>query len=360
MVKRVRSSDSEHRNADFPRTERGGGRRGTLPPEPPPEPAYARLPTFFGLPRFDASAPVPQVDVLLSGVPHDGGALERSGARFGPRAVRDASLAMGGYSDALGIDVWQEIRAADGGDLKLGASPTDEALDLVARRAEAVARSGVIGGYIGGDQTVTLGVLRGIQRAKLKSLSMLHIDSSTDTLGSVGSRSVHHHSVMRLAIEQGLLRPDGVVQVGVRGPHLSGKEVSLAVDQGFEIIKVDEVKWDVHAVVSQIRKIVRKSALYVSVDVSALDPAFAPGVGMLRAGGMSSWELQQVLRALVGAQIVGFDVVEVTPPFDPAGITALAGATVLHEILAVLADTHRSARPASSSKGRKRGRRLSP
>lgn len=360
MVKRVRSSDSQHRNTNFPKTERGGGRRRSVPPEPPLEPAYARAPSFFGLPRFDASAPVPQVDVLLSGVPHDRGAFERSGARLGPRAVRDASLAMGGYSDALGIDVWQEIRAADGGDLKLGASPTDEALDLVARRAEAVSRSGVIGGYVGGDQTITLGVLRGIQRAKLKGLSMLHIDASTDTLGSIGSRSVHQHSVMRLAVEEGLVRPDSVVQVGIRGPHHSDRELSLGVDRGFEIIKVDEVKWDVHAAVSQIRKIVRKGSLYVSVDVSALDPAFAPGAGMLRAGGMSAWELQQILRALVGAQIVGFDVVEVTPPFDPAGVTALAGATFLHEILAVLADTHRSARPASSSTGRKRGRRLSP
>lgn len=360
MVRRVRTPESEKRSTDIPRTDRHGSRAGTLPPEPPSEPAYARIPSFFGLERFDSSAPVPQLDVLLSGVPHDRGSIERAGARLGPRAVRDASLTMGGYSDALGIDVWQEIRAADGGDLKVGTSPTEEALEIVSRRAEAIARSGVVGGYIGGDQTVTLGVLRGIQRAKLKSVSMVHIDASTDTLGSLGSRKVHHHNVLRLAVEEGLIRPDGVVQVGVRGPHVSEKELSLAVNQGFEIIKVDEVKWDVHAAVSQIRKVVRRGALYVSVDVCALDPAIAPGAGSLRAGGMNTWELQQILRALVGAQIVGFDVVEVTPPFDPSGVTALAAATVLHEILAVLADTHRSARPASSSKGRKRGRRLSP
>jgi guanidinopropionase len=329
-------------------------------PALPAEPAYTKVPSFFGLPRHGASDRVPEVDVLLSGLPYDGGALYRSGARFAPRAVRDASLGIGSYSEALGIGVWDEIRAADGGDVPVSPDDLGRALAAITARSEAVARSGVIGGWIGGDQTITLGVLRGIHRAKLKSIGIVHIDSCTDTLGPAGSRDIHQHSVLRKAADEGLIRPDSVIQVGIRGPHVSEREVQLAIGRGFEIVKVDDVKWDIHAAISQIRKIVRQGSLYLSVDVSVLDPAFAPGASTARPGGMNTWELQQVLRALVGAQIVAFDVVEVSPPYDPSGVTALAAASVLHEILAVIADTHRSARPAPSSAGKRRGKRLSP
>jgi arginase family enzyme len=166
--------------------------------------------------------------------------------------------------------------------------------------------------------------------------------------------------VLRRAAEERLVRPDCVVQVGIRGPHLSDQDLEYSLGKGFDIVKVDDAKWDIHSAVSQIRKIVRKGSLYVSVDISALDPAFAPGAGALRPGGMNTWELQQLLRALVGAQIVGFDVVEVSPPNDSSGLAALAGASALHELLAVIADTHRSARPAPSSAGRRRGKRMSP
>ncbi|HEX4341643.1 MAG TPA: arginase family protein [Polyangiaceae bacterium] len=322
-------------------------------------PWFTRPQTFFGLEQPPLTEGIPAVDVLLTGVPYDGGALERTGARLAPRAVREASLALGGYSEALGIDVWSEIAAADGGDV---AALEDQAhaLDVIAERAEMTARSGVIGGFVGGDQTVTLGVLRGIHRAKLKSTAMLHIDATTDTLGKAGSRDVHHKSVLRVAAEEGLIRSDSVLQVGVRGPHSSDRDIRFAVTAGFEILKADDVKWDLHAAVSQIRRIVGQGSLYVSVDVSVLDPAYAPGVTAARPGGLSTWELQQVLRALVGAQLVGFDVVEIAPEYDHAGITALAGASVLHELLAVIADSHRSAGPAPSTMGKRRGKRLSP
>jgi len=329
----------------------------------PPEPTNAveaSVPSFFGLPRHDASDRVPKVDVLLSGLPSDLGALQRSGGRFAPRAVRDASLATGSYSDALGIGIWDEIQAADGGDLPIAREDLNGALSSIAARAEAIARSGVVGGFVGGDQTVTIGALRGIHRAKLKSVGLVHIDASTDTLGPAGKRGIHQHSAIRVAVEEGLVRSGAVLQVGIRGPHVSDREPEVAAAMGLETIKVDDVKWDLHGAVSQLRKMVRLGSLYVSVDVSVLDPAYAPAASSARPGGLTTWELQQLLRALVGAQIVGFDVVEIVPQYDPSGITALAGASVLHELLAVIADTHRSARPAPSSAGRRKGRRLSP
>lgn len=364
-MRRVRPPESKRDGGVSDTQPPEGARRKAVPSERPPAPAgdpwYARPQTFFGLKQYAVTEPVPPVDVLLTGVPYDGGALERPGARVAPHAVREASLRLGGYAEALGIQVWDEIKAADGGDVVAGTDDAAHALEQIAQRSEAVARSGVIGGWVGGDQTVTLGVLRGIHRAKLKSVAMVHLDAATDTLGKAGSRDIHQNSVLRIAGEEGLVRPDSVLQVGIRGPHTSEREIHVAIGAGFEIVKADDVKWDLHAAVSQVRRVVRQGSVYVSVDVSVLDPAHAPGVAGARPGGLTTWELQQILRSLVGAQIVGFDVVEITPEHDPAGVTALVGASVLHELLAVIADTHRSAGPAPSTAGRRRGgKRLSP
>jgi arginase family enzyme len=169
--------------------------------------------------------------------------------------------------------------------------------------------------------------------------------------------------VIRHAIAEGLLRTDATLQLGLRGPFASADELAISHGRGFEVISTDDVRWDLHAAVSQVRRLVQKGALYVSIDVSVLDPAYAPGTGLPVPGGLSTWELQQVLRALVGAEIIGFDVVEIAPAYDPSGITAVVGLTLLQEVLAALADTRRSARPARSSGGPvpgRRGRRLSP
>lgn len=322
-------------------------------------PRVAGVPTFLRLPVYEDPEAVPAVDVLLCGVPFDGGTSFRSGARFGPRAVREASALARPFSAALGVDVYDELRVVDGGDIATPASDVVAALAAVSARAELITRSGAIGGFIGGDQTLTLGALRGIQRAKKKAFGVLHIDAQSDCLAAGPSGTVEQANVFRRALEEGLIRPDSTMQLGIRGPYSSAEDLSFAAQHGFEIVTMDEVRWDLHAVVGQVRKLVRKGALYVSVDVSALDPAYAPGTAFPLPGGMSTWELQQILRALVGAEIIGFDVVEVAPSYDSAGITALAGVAILHEILAALADTRRSGRPAPSSHhaSLRRGRR---
>jgi agmatinase len=332
------------------------------PPSSELVPRFAGVPTFLRLPVYDDPRTVPAVDVLLCGVPFDGGTSFRPGARFGPRAVREASALARSFSAALGVDVYDELRVADGGDIAVLPHDTEAALDLIAARAESITRSGAIGGFIGGDQTLTLGVLRGIQRAKKKAFGLLHIDSQSNASGALGDPALHHASVIRHAVQQGLIRADCTLQIGIRGPYSSADDLSFALSHGFEIVSTDEVRWDIHAVVSQVRKLVQKTALYVTVDVSALDPASAPGTAFPLPGGMTTWELQQILRALVGAEIIGFDVVEIAPTYDLSGITALAGVSIVHEILAALADTRRSARPAPSSHhaSSRRGRRMSP
>jgi agmatinase len=318
-------------------------------------PRYAGVPSFLRLPLVE-QLELLDADVLICGVPFDGGTSFRPGARLGPRAVREASGLARAFSAALGVDIYEELRVADGGDIPTGPHDLEPALEMIAARAEAVARSGVIGGYVGGDQTVTLGALRGIHRAKLKSVGFVHIDAHSNTAGPAWDRDVHHGSVVRHLVQEGLIRADSTIQVGLRGPYSSADELAFSLSNGFELVNVDEVKWDIHSAVSQVRKIVRQGPIYVSVDICALDPAFAPGTGIPCPGGMSTWELQQILRALVGTEIVGFDLVEISPAYDSSGITALAGVTVIQEILSALADTRRSARPAASLKPSRRGR----
>jgi len=324
-------------------------------------PLGAGIHSFLRLPIHDHPDQVPEVDVLLCGVPFDGGSSFRPGARFGPRAVREASALARSFSAALGVDIYDELRAADGGDVTPSPSDLERTLSAISARAESITRSGAICGFIGGDQTLTLGALRGIQRAKKKAFGILHIDAQSNSLGTAKDPRLDHSSVFRHALEEGLIRADSTLQLGVRGPYSSSDDLAFARAHGFEIVTMDEVRWDLHSVVSQVRKLVSKGALYISVDVSALDPAHAPGTAFPLPGGMSTWELQQILRALVGAELVGFDVVEIAPTYDPQGITALAGVSALHEILAALADTRRSGRPAPSSlRTGRRGRRLSP
>lgn len=331
-------------------------RAGSRPTPTERLPRFAGVPTFLRLPVVQEAGSVPDVDVLLCGVPFDAGSSYRPGARFAPRAVRDASALARGFSAALGIDVFDELRVADGGDVAASPHDIDAALDAITARAEAIARSGVIGGYVGGDQTATLGVLRGIHRAKLKAVGLVHIDAHSNTAGPAWGRDIHHGSVVRHAVSEGLIRPDWTVQIGLRGPYSSSGDLAFAMSHGFEIVNVDEVKWDLHSAVSTLRKIVRQGPVYVSVDIAALDPSQAPGVGIPWPGGMTSWELQQILRALVGSEIVGFDVVEICPPFDVSEITAHVGVMVLQEILAAIADTRRSARPAPSTRDARGGR----
>lgn len=322
---------------------------------------FSGISSFLRRPVFDQG--LPPVDVLLCGAPFDGGTSFRPGARFGPRAVREASALTRPYSHALGVDIFEELSVADGGDV--GDSPHDlnRALDAIAARAEAIAETGAICGFIGGDQTVTLGALRGLKRAKHKAINLLHIDAHANVSAAQDGRDLHHGSVIRHALQEGLIRPEATLQLGVRGPFGSADDIAYAVGRGFELVSTDDVRWDLHAAVSQLRRFVEKGALYVSLDISVLDPACAPGTGSPVPGGISTWELQQLLRALVGAEILGFDVVEIAPAYDPSGMTGMVGVTLLQELLAALADTRRSARPAKSTRPdnpARRGKRFSP
>ena len=323
---------------------------------PPPFGAPAAIASFLRLPVHADLASIPGVDVLLVGVPSDAAVSFRPGARFGPRAVREASVFSSPFSGALGIDVFDEIAAADGGDVAVPSHQAELAVEAVAAHAQSVAASGVIPGFVGGDRTLTLGALRGLRRSKHRALGALLLSAHPGA--SVTSEQLLSSNFLRFAVAEGLVRTDSVMQIGLRGPYGGPEELSFAFSHGIDTVGIDEVRRDLHSVVGQVRKLVQKGALYVSIDLGVLDPAHAPGVGFPVPGGMTTWDLQQILRGLVGAEIAGFDVVEIAPDYDPSGITALAGVSVLQELFAALADTRRSARPAPSThKSGRAGRR---
>lgn len=306
--------------------------------------------------RTGASARTSSVDVLFASVPNDRGAVGRGGARRGPAALRAASFVGGSYSEALGVDT-TELSAADGGDIVTADSATEALLDKVAEHVAGVVKTGSVTGLVGGDGTLTLGALRGVRRAKRRSVGLLHIDAFHDLLPVPPGGAVTERSVLSAALEEELLRPDNVFCIGVRGPSPSASEQRAALRSGFEVVSLDDVRWDVHSAVSQVRSLARRGSLYVSVDLCALDPSVAPGVSTPAPGGMTTWELQQILRSLVGADIVGFDVVGLVPGHDVSELTASVGVIALRELLAAIADTRRGGAPDSARPRARSGRR---
>jgi len=296
--------------------------------------------TLLGLRRGSFSS-AGEEDVVLFGVPTDLGAQGRTGSSLAPAAVRRASWTYGSYSQALGLDVEEELSIADAGDVRFGGSDApEEALRLVQEHVYNLSRGGQIPGMVGGNQTLTLAALRGLNQAKRRPVALLHLTPSHRMRAGEATES----GMLRLANQEALVRPQSVLQVGVRNGGAHGDESQEAFRAGFERLSMDDVRWDVHGSMETIRRLVAGSALYVSIDLSVFDPSVCPGVTRPVPGGLSSWEGQQILRALVGADIIGFDVVGYCPPFDLSDLTSVVAVDVLQEVLAALASSRSSAR----------------
>ncbi len=294
---------------------------------------------ILGLPAADSAA-TDGADIVLTGVPSDAGADGRLGAEHGPQGLRDVSWTFGGHSHALGRDIFDELSVVDGGDLPCTQDDLAGLRIQVQERAYRLARGGQIPGFFGGNQSLTLGALRGIQQAKRRPVSLLHL---TPSLG-FRAHAQGETCTIAQAHAEGLIKKGGALQIGVRGPCYDGQESQEAFRAGFERLSIDEVRWDIHGSMETVRGFSTSLSLYVSVDLSSLDPSVCPGVTRPTPGGLSAWEMQQVLRSLVGADIVGFDVVGLSPAFDSAELAAVVGVGVLHELLVVIAESRDSAR----------------
>ncbi len=298
-------------------------------------PRFADIPTFMRLPVERDAA---RLDIALIGVPWDGGTTNRAGARHGPREIRNMSSLMRKIHPVSGIQPYQLARVGDHGDVPVNPVDLMDTLDRVERFFARVHAAGAIPLSAGGDHLITLPIMRAI--ARKRPVGMVHFDAHSDTWDTYfGGHKFTHGTPFRRAVEEGLLDPKRTVQIGIRGSLYRADDMDWAYEQGIRVIAIEEYfDLGVARVIEEARRVVGDGPTYVSFDVDGLDPVYAPGTGTPEVGGFSTHEAQRMLRGLQGLDLVGGDVVEVSPPFDPSGNTAIVGATMMFEILCVLAD----------------------
>jgi agmatinase len=294
---------------------------------------------FFRLPARPLAAGVPAgAGAVLLGVPYDGGTTYRPGARFGPFEVRRVSALVQGHHPIHGLDPFERLDPVDGGNVAF--PPFDAAAMRAAVReaVAAVADAGAVPFLVGGDHSIALPALRALA-ARSGPLAVVHLDAHRDTSGpEVWGEAFHHGTPFRHALEEGLVAEGKLLQVGLRGPEGAASDGDLARAHGARAWTADEVgARGIAAVAAELREAIGGSRVYLSFDVDAVDPAFAPGTGTPVPGGLTSREALGLLRALAGVELAGMDVVEVCPPLDHADLTSHLAAHLVYEGLALAA-----------------------
>jgi agmatinase len=290
-------------------------------------PTFAIHPSFLGVTRLDSDA-----DFVVAGIPLDLGTTNRAGARDGPRAIRQASRML---VDGAHPTLWTNpatLSLADVGDLGIALGDLQASLALIEQQAAGIAHLVALGGEHG----ITLPLLRARAKRLGTPLALLHFDAHVDTWPDNFGQAYGHGSVFFHAINEGLIDPKRMIQVGIRSP-VQRDVWDWTLGQGVRVLGAQ----DVHAsspdaVAASIRETIGDAQAYLSFDIDVLDPAFAPGTGTPEIGGLASWQAQAILRRLGDLRFVGMDVVEVAPAYDVAEITALAAATIAWEYLALV------------------------
>lgn len=297
-------------------------------------PRYAGVPTFMRLPMARPS----EVDIALVGVPFDGGTTNRAGTRHGPREIRNQSSLMRRVHHATGVSPYDGLRVGDCGDAPVNPVDLMDSLARIESFYADIHRAGAVPISAGGDHLISLPILRGI--ATGGPVGMIQFDAHSDTYDTFFSDNRYTHGThFRRAIEEGHLDPKRVVQIGLRGAISDASNYDYAREVGVRMIFIEElVSRGIEDVMAEALDLVGSKPTYVSFDIDIIDPSMAPGTGTPEIGGVTTREAQAMVRRLRGVDIIGADVVEVAPPFDLTGLTALVGATMMFELLCVVAE----------------------
>jgi agmatinase len=311
-----------------------------MPPRYGPADA-SRAPRYSGVRTFARCPHVrdPEgVDVAVVGVPFDTATSYRPGARFGPEAIRAGSTLLRPYHPAQDVDVFAGQSVVDWGDLDVTPGNAERTLDQIASGLESVLAAGVTPIVLGGDHLVALGELRA-HAAVHGPLALVLLDAHADTWDAYYGERLFHGTVFRRAVEEGLLRPEQSLLAGMRGPLYSPDDLESARELGFELIPGDDLRaLPPEGYASRVRGRVGDAPVFLGFDIDVIDPAFAPATGTPEVAGLLPHEALGFLRALAGMSFVGFDLVEVSPPYDdPAQTTAMLAANVAYEFLALRA-----------------------
>ena len=297
-------------------------------------PRFAGVPTFMRLPHVSLDeARIQDVEIGIIGVPWDSGTTNRPGPRHGPRQLRDASTMIRAEHPVSGVRPYERANCADLGDVSINPADIEDSMNRITAFYNKVLGKGIKPLTAGGDHLTSLPVLRAL--ADKAPLGMIHFDSHTDLFHSYFDGTMFTHGTpFRRAVEENLLDPNRVVQIGIRGTQYDTEDLDFAKSVGIRVIKIEEFfDRGIQDVMAEAREIVGEKETYVSYDIDFIDPAFAPGTGTPEVGGPNSYEALKVVRELTGIKIVGADMVEVSPPFDPSSNTAFLGVSIMFELL---------------------------
>ncbi len=313
---------------------------------PPPDPSTFpqplggnQMPRFGGIATFmrlPGRSGLDELDVAVVGVPLDIGTSNRPGARFGPRAIRSESVLIRPYNMATRAAPFDRLRIDDVGDVATNPYNLADAVVRIERHYEELLGHGVIPVSMGGDHTIVLPILRAMAR-RHGPVGLVHIDAHTDINDTMFGEAIAHGTPFRRAVEEGLLDPTRVVQIGVRGTGYAADDFDWSRQQGFRVVPAEEC-WhrSLTPLMAEVRTQLGVGPVYLSFDIDGLDPAFAPGTGTPEIGGLSTIQALEIIRGCDGLQLVGADLVEVAPIYDTSAMTSLVAANLLYEMVCVL------------------------
>jgi guanidinopropionase len=297
-------------------------------------PRFSAIKTFFRLPHVPISE---KFDVALLGIPYDGAVSYRPGARFAPSSVRECSSLGRGFHWSRDINIFQKLKVADVGDSPTVPIDQGQTYERVEKYISEVLKSGKKFVAVGGDHSTTLPVLRALKKHYGKPLAFVHFDAHLDTYPAAWGCEYHHGSFARHAVEEQLVDPAKMIQIGIRGPLAGGEDLDFVKKHKISVLTVDDIRKEpLDAVLKKLPSF-DETPTYISFDVDCLDPAYAPGTGTPVIGGLTTYETQRILRALQIKNLVGGDVVEICPAYDHSDITSMVGVDVMFEYLCMMA-----------------------
>ena len=296
-------------------------------------PRFGGPATMMRLPTQDTAA---GLDACFVGIPMDHGTSNRSGTRHGPRQIRAESCMLRPYNMATGAAPFEHLQVADIGDVPINTFDLKKTVDIITAHYDGILAHGAIPLTLGGDHTLTWPILRSMAK-KHGPVALIHIDAHADINDTMFGEKVAHGCPFRRAWEDGCLQNDKVFQIGLRGTGYSPDDFNWGRTQGWTVIQAEDLWYKSLApLMADIRAKIGTTPTYLTYDIDSLDPAFAPGTGTVEVGGLSIWQALEIVRGCAGLNLVGADLVEVSPPYDTTGNTALIGANLLYEMLCVL------------------------
>lgn len=296
-------------------------------------PRFSAIKTFFRLPYVALDA---DYDVGIFGLPFDGGVSYRPGARFAPAKVREVSSLGRGFHMTRQENFFEKIKVADIGDCPTVPIDMKQTYEKIEKFVGEILSHNKRFVSVGGDHSTTLPVLRALKKKYRQPLALVHFDAHLDTYPAAWGQEYHHGAFARHAVEEGLVDPKKMVQIGIRGPLAGGDDLDFVRKHGIRVITVDEIRDVPLKDFLKTLPSFDQTPAYISYDIDNLDPSCAPGTGTPVPGGLTTYEVQRIFRALQIPNLVGADIVEISPPFDQSDITALAGLDALFEILHIM------------------------